>query len=154
MTVPKEEYGRLGKLRESNVVLPDGSYMASVEAFHQMHCVNLLRKYSYLEYYLEHEPEFFQSPMLRTHTDHCIEMLRQTIMCSADLHIITYDWVEKVDWPWPDFSISRNCRNYEALHDWALERTIAVGSEDGLIAKPAGVPLRPLDDTEHTGHPH
>lgn len=169
MSVPKEEYERVGKLRDSNVVLPGGEYMASIEAFHQMHCVvsrfgdhlscsitdndqNLLRKYSYLDYYLEHEPDFFHSPMLRTHTDHCIEMLRQSVMCSADLHIITYDWVEKVDYPWPDFGISRSCRNYDALHDWAVKRTIDVDTADGFIYKPPGAAVRPLG--EQTGHVH
>lgn len=112
----------------------------------------MLRKYSYLDYYLKHEPEFFASPRLRMHTDHCIEMLRQSIMCSADLHVITYDWVEVVDFPWPDFSISRNCRNYDALHDWAVERTISVGNESGQLPKPKGIHYRPVEGAAEHGH--
>lgn len=39
MSIPKAEYERLGKIRDSNVILEDGGYLASIEAFHQMHCV-------------------------------------------------------------------------------------------------------------------
>jgi hypothetical protein len=39
MSISKEEIERVGKLRNSSVRLPDGGYMASLAAFHQMHCL-------------------------------------------------------------------------------------------------------------------
>ncbi len=42
--------------------------MASLGAFHHMHCLNVLRKYSYLDYYIVKEPDFFTAPTLRKHT--------------------------------------------------------------------------------------
>ncbi|KAK0625825.1 hypothetical protein B0T14DRAFT_405338, partial [Immersiella caudata] len=123
ISVPTEELERLGRLRNSSVTLPSGDgggYMASIAAFHQMHCLNLLRKYSYLDYYRvkPDEAAFFNAPTLRVHVDHCIEMLRQVLMCSADLHLIVYDWVEQVHYPWPDFGTDHMCRDYEQVHNW------------------------------------
>ncbi|KAJ7092102.1 hypothetical protein C8R43DRAFT_908184, partial [Mycena crocata] len=39
-------------------------------------------------------------------TDHCIEMLRQNSMCTADVGMITYEWVKNWSNPYPDFSHS------------------------------------------------
>lgn len=67
MSVPRSEIEKIKKLRNSSVVLPDGGYMASIGGFHQMHCLNVLRKASYLEYYVVHEPDFFAQPTVRKH---------------------------------------------------------------------------------------
>ncbi|KAJ9485782.1 hypothetical protein VN97_g7568 [Penicillium thymicola] len=89
MSVSRHEIEKIKKLRNSSVVLPDGGYMASIGGFHQMHCLNVIRKATYLDYYTIHEPDFFTEPSARKHVDHCIEMLRQILMCSADMHLIT-----------------------------------------------------------------
>ena len=39
MSVQKEDIERLGKLRNSSVVVPGGGYLASIEVFHQIHCL-------------------------------------------------------------------------------------------------------------------
>jgi hypothetical protein len=44
-------------------------------------------------------------------------------MCKADADLITMKWVREESWakerPWPDFSVVKECRNFEALVDWA-----------------------------------
>ncbi|KZF23305.1 hypothetical protein L228DRAFT_267314 [Xylona heveae TC161] len=144
MTVSRDEIERVGKLRNSSVILDSGGYMASLGAFHQMHCLNVLRKYTYLDYYIVKEPEFFRTPTVRKHTDHCIEMLRQLLMCSADLHLITYDWVDGVDHPWPDFSTNQFCRNYEDVHAWGKAHVVKSNYSGGLIPKPKNAITRKL----------
>ncbi|KAL6903861.1 hypothetical protein GGI43DRAFT_381571 [Trichoderma evansii] len=70
MVVEEKEIENLGKLRDSSVVLShnqQSGYMVSIEAFHQVHCLDLLRKYSYIDYYKAKEPDFFNSPNVRTH---------------------------------------------------------------------------------------
>ncbi|KAF3387656.1 hypothetical protein F1880_001352, partial [Penicillium rolfsii] len=54
-----------------------GGAEANVGVFHQLHCLNMIRQYTYLASY-EVPPEGFRkSPeMSRTHVDHCIETLR------------------------------------------------------------------------------
>ncbi|KAI0098916.1 hypothetical protein GGR51DRAFT_417984 [Nemania sp. FL0031] len=152
ISVTKEELERLGKLHNSSVILPvesGGGYMASMEASHQMHCLDMLRKFSYREYYADKSPVFSDVFKLRTHLDHCIEMLRQVIMCSADLHIITYDWVDHVDYPWPDFSINRQCRNWDDVMAWVHQRRVMTSAPDGILTRPDGVATRPVEPVEY-----
>ncbi|KAH8880797.1 hypothetical protein GQ53DRAFT_669188, partial [Thozetella sp. PMI_491] len=151
--VTKEDVVRLGKLSNSTVQIPEeygGGYMASVEATHQMHCLNMLRKASYREYYKDKEPNFFNHAKHQLHlVDHCIEALRQVIMCNADMHIITYDWVGHVTYPWPDFSINKQCRNYESLMDWIIEREARAPQGHSLLVRPPNAGIKPIDPVDY-----
>ncbi|KAG1742587.1 hypothetical protein EDD22DRAFT_786600, partial [Suillus occidentalis] len=96
-----------------------GGYMATVEVIHQLHCTDMLRKASWGIHdessgHDSHEPSDFW----RTHLDHCIEMLRQNIMCRGDVTMLTYDWVEGVKDPFPNFDIPHRCRNFEKILNW------------------------------------
>ncbi|RFU31225.1 hypothetical protein B7463_g5111, partial [Scytalidium lignicola] len=94
-------------------------YVASLEVFHQLHCLNLLRKHSYLDYYKEED--VFKQPAedARDHLDHCIEILRTNLMCTADVTILTYNWVRGLEHPTPDFNTRHKCREFQAISDWA-----------------------------------
>lgn len=53
---------------------------------------NLLRKASYFKYpyYKTHDPDFSdKEATLKVHFDHCAEMLRQFVMCHADVTLVT-----------------------------------------------------------------
>jgi hypothetical protein len=73
-----------------------GQYLASIDVFHQLHCVDILRKSLYREYYNKHEEAFISTPesVVQEHLEHCVEMLRQTIMCHGDTSLLTYNWVQ------------------------------------------------------------
>ncbi|KAH9947858.1 hypothetical protein B0H21DRAFT_691091, partial [Amylocystis lapponica] len=122
---------KVGKtVRPSSVKFPEekgGGYMALYEVSHQLHCLNLLRKYSYREYYAPITAAFFADPVFfRTHLDHCIEMLRQTLMCNADAGLVTFDWVAGFPTPYPDFNTLHRCRNFDRIMDWIGEHAIDV----------------------------
>lgn len=59
--------------------------------------------------------------------DHCLEMLRQNLMCESDIGVITMQILpERGDNdPWPDFNTPHVCRNFEAIKDWADANTIS-----------------------------
>jgi hypothetical protein len=57
-------------------------------------------------------------------SDHCIEMLRQNIMCHGDVTMLTYDWVEGVKDPFPNFNIPHRCRNFEKVLNWVDEHRV------------------------------
>ena len=57
-------------------------------------------------------------PNLYLWPDHCLEMLRQTLMCNADTTLLFFRWVEERDEPWPDFNTIHQCRNFESLLTW------------------------------------
>ncbi|KAG0697868.1 hypothetical protein DFH29DRAFT_1003354 [Suillus ampliporus] len=103
-----------------------GGYMATVEVIHQLHCIDMLRRVSWGDHYYHHG-DMHESPEdFRTHVDHCIEMLRQIIMCHGDVTMLTYDWVKGVKDPFPNFNIPHRCRNLEKVLDWVDEHRVFV----------------------------
>ncbi|KAG2126596.1 hypothetical protein DEU56DRAFT_915983 [Suillus clintonianus] len=117
----------------SKVRFPDkigGGYMASMEYSHQLHC-NLLRKASWVEYYGPIDISFQDSPkIIRLHLDHCLEMIRQNIMCSADVTMITWDWVQGHSVPYPNFNTRHQCRNIEKIMNWNIEHAIHINESE------------------------
>lgn len=60
-------------------------------------------------------------------------------MCSSDLGIITYNFVEFRPEAWPDFNTIHQCRNFEDVLDWYHERELhATGTGSHFITKSAG----------------
>ncbi|KAG2063187.1 hypothetical protein BDR04DRAFT_1111767 [Suillus decipiens] len=107
-----------------------GGYMVYTGTSHQMHCVNLLHKATWLEYY--GSTDVFQMPLekVRRHLDHCIEMIRQNIMCHADVTMITWYWVEGHTVPYPNFNTRHRCRNFEKIIDWSVEHSIHIDESE------------------------
>lgn len=100
--------------------LGSDAYIAQVEVFHQIHCLDELRKEIYYDYYYKSPP----TDLHKGHKGHCVHMLLQTLMCNADVGIITHNWVHDDDYfepktrPFPDFSIEKKCRNFTKVMDW------------------------------------
>ncbi|KAI1476617.1 hypothetical protein F4774DRAFT_392423 [Daldinia eschscholtzii] len=127
--VSGEVIDRIGKSRVA-VKYPDsqgGQYDVGIEVFHHMHCLNIIRQYTYKEYYSrpENRPMSFtdSEPVIRAHLDHCIEMLREALLCHGDVGIITYNWVK----PWgiyPDFSTQHKCRKLDKIVAWADKNSL------------------------------
>ncbi|KAL2066330.1 hypothetical protein VTL71DRAFT_2401 [Oculimacula yallundae] len=102
-------------------------YRIGIEVFHQLHCLNLIRKSTHPEVY-GGKDDFKEEnkDKIRTHLDHCLEMMRMNIMCQVDIGVITFH--EKPDMPgdpWPDFSTKHVCRDFDAVRKWALDNTVA-----------------------------
>jgi len=110
-----------------------GGYMASVEALHQLHCLNMLRQATYEDYYKDKAEPWRDSPQtLRFHLDHCIDNLRQKLMCDADAGILTYVWAKGHPAPFPDFSVQHKCRDFNALKDWVTEHQLFTTKDYGI----------------------
>ncbi|KAI4196530.1 MAG: hypothetical protein LQ350_006513 [Teloschistes chrysophthalmus] len=94
--------------------------------------------------------EFTDPPStIATHQAHCVEMLRQFVMCHADVGIITHRWVEGHPRPYPDFNTWHKCRDFEGVLAWTKERAMKegeggvpegwrweVGEEDVVLERP------------------
>lgn len=88
--------------------------------FHQLHCLYHLRMLIYAE-----KPEVYYGrdstvDEQAAHTDHCIDHLRQAIMCTGSAEIITFrrDSKNRI---MPNFDGPRVCRRFEPLREWAEE---------------------------------
>lgn len=82
----------IGKDPARSVVLPkkynvDGeeTYMAKGNAFHNLHCVDYIRKDFYKDYYYPNGTQ--DMPFHRNHIQHCFMVLWEALTCQPDLGI-------------------------------------------------------------------
>lgn len=88
------------------------------DVYHELHCLKYIRHYIYRDSY----------PIIKTnvpsldHIDHCIDSLRQLVMCRTDVAIQTYSWIPTLRIPWANFETEHECQNWDALDGWASQR--------------------------------
>jgi hypothetical protein len=58
--------------------------------------------------------------------DHCVDILRQYLMCAADVGLITYHRIGGRRDPMPDFSTMHQCRKFESIVDWVERHKVVV----------------------------
>jgi len=131
------------------------TYVVSLGVFHQLHCVNHLRKALYPDEYpglwtyhangsVDHstilslhwgmvvhlsgdilkdqQPMKLTSPP--TFADHCIDILRQTLMCHADITPMPYYYRASDDNIYSVLASTQTCRKFDEIKHWAIERQI------------------------------
>ena len=106
-----------------------GRYEVGLEAYHQLHCLNYVRMYSYMDHYEKIDFDMISEDAgkRREHKDHCVEVLRQRLMCNPDLNIYGYYWVSRHDQAWANLKTSHRCINWDLFHKWSqanLMRTL------------------------------
>lgn len=69
-----------------------------------------------------------RSCLLTESLDHCADLLRQKLMCDADMTLITYNWITNHYGPHPNFNVQHKCRNFDAAKHWTLQRRINASS--------------------------
>jgi len=110
---------------------PD-AYIAQFDVFHQIHCLDMMRRATNPEYYMKDQPITHQYNM---HNTHCAHLLLQNLMCTANVDIYTYNWVQGQSKPFPDFNMYHKCRDFDAILDW--HRKNHVHTEMYKIVHPA-----------------
>lgn len=99
-------------------------YFGFVEVLHQLHCLNLVRKalyYNFEHYSAEGKHPFGAPPdILKLHVAHCLETVRQQLVCAADFNLLGYVHVQDAH-PMPDFATQHVCRNFEDIRQWAVD---------------------------------
>lgn len=98
--IPTEHVASMNRSIEQGFVRSEETgkegYIATVEVFHHLHCLNVVRQFVWREAYpaglvpwlLEHNSAL----VAREHVGHCIGILREALMCNADL--APYLWYE------------------------------------------------------------
>jgi hypothetical protein len=103
-----------------------GHYYFELDVYHSLHCLNALRMRIDDEYYssqqiLNNSRIRYPPNWLQEHTSHCIDQLRQSIMCHGDLTPVPL-------YVWRGFPISigrselHTCRKWDRIRDWMDER--------------------------------
>ncbi|KAI5797621.1 hypothetical protein EDC01DRAFT_727327 [Geopyxis carbonaria] len=137
IAIPPSALPQLNMTPATTVYYPEsGDVVAGLNVFHQLHCLNLVRKYTWGDYYKDKGDKSWSDPpdTLRMHIDHCIDILRQKLTCDGDVGVGTYKWVKDRDAMMPDFSNVHRCRRVGPLQDWVKARRMQVP----VIEKPPG----------------
>lgn len=135
-------------LKVNHPVTGEEGYRVGMEVFHHLHCLNLLRRVTYREYYEPLGGEFGHGPeALQAHTgtyisnlalpsqsvedhlayrfiDHCIEVLRQNIQCNADIGLFTFYMIPDDPLAWPELNSKHVCRNFDKVREWAIDHSV------------------------------
>uniref|UniRef100_A0A0W0G7V4 Tat pathway signal sequence n=1 Tax=Moniliophthora roreri TaxID=221103 RepID=A0A0W0G7V4_MONRR len=126
--------------RESAVLLPNETihvpgdkshYLVGLDVFHQLHCLNRIRKALYPVYYPPDERE--DAETRARHLSHCVNSIRQSIQCSSDISAIVFEEDTR-----PLFEIVHSCRNFTKIREWAIEHRARIS--------------KPGKDSEMYGH--
>ncbi|KAM4064468.1 hypothetical protein HRG_005163 [Hirsutella rhossiliensis] len=134
---------------DSVVELADGSgYYTTVAAFHGLHCVQRLHHYLYLDHYYPDlsEKEVF---LLKRHTEHCLDWLRQYVQCNADTTLIPIHWSTDSPGPVAQDSGKHQCVVWEGVYNWMAERSFSP-FEPGVLVHP--IFGDPYANDNSTGH--
>lgn len=136
------------KLENFHWGLGNDAYAASWDVYHQLHCLNHLRKMVYTSYYNMTLPRLNPENPTKTeiHTNHCVDILMQALQCSGNVNLISLHWVETQSYPFPNFSIQRQCVDFEGLTEWRKKKSLNMDKWVEVMKKPEGVNQLPMAD--------
>lgn len=111
------------------------TYASTLEVFHQIHCLSLIRQATWpLRMFNEswHSYPWFLTDELggRMHVDHCLESLRLSLMCYADVTpVLAENNPMRPTGLQLDFNVHHKCRNYDKLLEHVRAHGVDVPAE-------------------------
>ncbi|KAJ7263055.1 hypothetical protein C8J57DRAFT_1334565 [Mycena rebaudengoi] len=122
----------------------EGHYIAELDVFHNLHCLNKVRMALDPDYYpdwkISTTNNLIPSQKNATeHVYHCVDWIRQSLMCAGDTSVIVWQWADFAKESIVKGNVAHTCRNFEKLQDWAKERTLldvydpSVKIEDDIV---------------------
>lgn len=96
----------------------DNAYVAALDFPHQVHCLNVVRKAALANYGKHGDTISDPGKFYWTHLGHCVDILMQHQLCHADAGLLTYNWLENGEYPFPDMSVNKKCRDWRQLIEY------------------------------------
>ncbi|KAI0882121.1 uncharacterized protein GGS22DRAFT_47992 [Annulohypoxylon maeteangense] len=129
--IKKEEVEFLGLNTTNRVQLNGGDYLGVIGGYHHLHCLNNMRIAIHWDYYKDKYGNFSRQEVFsREHSDHCIDTLRQALMCHANAEVHTAEWLDRAH-ELGDKELSgqstTTCLKWESLDKWARPRALRAG---------------------------
>ncbi|KAI1182595.1 hypothetical protein F5B17DRAFT_178701 [Nemania serpens] len=111
-----------------------GGYMATTVGTHQLHCLHYIWQDHHRDYFPDVQQKAQKVPELyERHYEHCVDYIRQSIMCQYDTGLVTYDWVLKHQNPTPNSNAMHKCVDWDAVQEWLKQRAVQI--PDGFVWK-------------------
>jgi hypothetical protein len=142
LAIGRKELIKLGYDPEQTAMWPEDlgigrdKYIARMDVFHQLHCLNTLRKEAYFSHYYGYGN---RTEKQEIHLSHCLHLLLQNLMCTANVDIITHFWTETRSLAWPDFSINHKCRDFDSLLKWQEENSLSIDTFEHTFKPPGTI---------------
>lgn len=115
--------------------------MVELDVFHQLHCLNMMRKLVYPDVYkTDLKPGSEVADDNIYHMEHCYEQLRQSIQCSSDISTIYWEWSPEKNKNFGNLKTTHTCRDFEKIRAWAVQHKL---TEDyDMYTHVPGAPIR------------
>ncbi|GKZ73877.1 hypothetical protein AnigIFM50267_010816 [Aspergillus niger] len=96
-----------------------GIYYGVIDVFHQIHCLNMMRKSAFPAYYGDLREQYKHIPLKwDDHLLHCQYTVLRALMCHADVEV----QVGQKFKGWPglnmNFASTKSCRDFEQILTW------------------------------------
>lgn len=62
----------------------------------------------------------------KDHISHCLDALREAVMCTSDISVITWKWNDKANKALGHGDILHSCRSFDAIRNWSMENRATV----------------------------
>ncbi|MCJ1268850.1 hypothetical protein MMC22_008738 [Lobaria immixta] len=104
-----------------------GGYLATAMGTHAIHCLH----YIWQDHYIGISPEVQSTKdsipeMYELHYEHCVDYIRQYLMCKFDTTIMPFNWVRNHQNPTPNGNTIHKCVNWDSLQKWLKNRAVPV----------------------------
>ena len=145
--ISTEEMALINETTTNRARVTGGGYAGAMGIWHELHCINNLRKLLHWDHYSEKygdtaSPEAFgtehsgmvciSSQVLKADnicaSDHCLDMIRQSLMCRPDTDLYPFSWGEDgIPSPHVKSLTPKKCVRWDSLDNWASQRALRPG---------------------------
>ncbi|KAK0702005.1 hypothetical protein B0T26DRAFT_735537 [Lasiosphaeria miniovina] len=111
---------------QTSVALPEGGgYLAWLGVFHELHCVKMLRQWSWREHYFPNMTAHDHMHQM-VHIDHCLDWLRNAAICRADTSALAvFKWDPRMPHPMLNtHRVPHRCVDWDALMTSHADRLV------------------------------
>jgi hypothetical protein len=123
---------------KSHSTRENNRYVAVAVGTHQLHCLHYIWQDHYSSYFPDVIRKKTQVPDLyERHYGHCIDFIRQSLMCHFDTSLVTYDWVLDHQTPTPNGNVMHKCVDWDVLQRWLGGRAVEI-PDDFEWSQPEG----------------
>ncbi|KAK3390366.1 hypothetical protein B0H63DRAFT_446489 [Podospora didyma] len=111
---------------QTSVPLPGGGYLAWLGVFHELHCVKMLRQWSWREHYFPNMTAHDHMHQM-VHIDHCLDWLRNAAICRADTSALAvFKWDPRMPHPMLNtHRVPHRCVDWDALMSSHADRLVS-----------------------------